>query len=187
MPKYDLSKFARLRQSKSSLMIRELRINYIFADDPTWAKLMLACEELGWNKSTIVKQCLHGFFRRDGEFYAEAGILDAQSRGMKEEDYFKTLRDKSEEDLARYSEGRPGFGKSPIDEIPLISTESAYRRKYNTIGLSAYNYVLLKVARIVDGGTMVQVVSRMVVKHLADNWEIAYQVQIDRDHRCKFK
>jgi len=187
MSEYDLSKFARLKQTKSSPMIRELRINYIFADDPTWEKLMLACEELGWNKSTIVKQCLHGFFRRDGEFYAEAGVLDAQSRGMREEEYFKTLRDKSEEDLVRYLEGRPGFGKSPIDEIEPISTESAYKRKYNTIGLSAYNYVLLKVARIVDGGTMVQVVSRMIVKHLADNWETAYQIQIDRDHRCKFK
>lgn len=187
MPEYDLSKFAGLNQTKSSPMICELRINYIFADDPTWAKLMLACEELGWNKSTIVKQCLHGFFRRDGEFYADAGILDAKSRGMAEEDYFKTLRDKSEEDLARYLEGRPGFGKSPLDEIPPLPTESAYKRKYNTIGLSAYNYVLLKVARIVDGGTMVQVVSRIVVKHLADNWETAYQVQIDRDRKCKFK
>lgn len=168
-------------------MIREMRINYIFAEDSTWEKLMLACDELGWNKSTIVKQCLHGFFRRDGEFYANAGILDAQSRGMSEEDYFKTLRDGSEDDLDRYLAGRPGFGASPIDAIPPIPTESAYKRTYNTIGLSAYNYVLLKVARIVDGGSMVQVVSRMLVKHFNDNWETVYQPQIDRDHNCRFK
>jgi hypothetical protein len=168
-------------------MIREFRINYIFADDPTWEKIMLACDELGWNKSTIIKQCLHGFFRRDGGFYADAGILDAQSRGMTEEEYFRTLRDQSEEDLARYLLGRPGFGKSPIDEIAPIPSESGYKRKYNTIGLSAYNFVLLKVARIVDGGTMVQIVSRMIVKHLSDNWDTAYQPQLDRDYRCKFK
>jgi hypothetical protein len=187
MSKYDLSKFVRCRQNLASPMIRELRINYIFADDPTWEKLLLACEELGWNKSTIVKQCLHGFFRRDGEFYADAGILDAQSRGMSEEEYFKTLRDGSEDDLTRYSKGRPGFGASPLDAIEPIPTDPAYKRKYNTIGLSAYNFVLLKVARIVDGGAMVQVVSRMIVKHLDDNWETAYQLQIDRDRNCKFK
>lgn len=168
-------------------MIRELRINYIFAEEATWEKLMLACEELGWNKSAIVKQCLHGFFRRDGEFYANAGIIDAQARGMSEEDYFRTLRDGSEEDLARYVNGRSGFGASPIDAIVPIPTNPENKRSYNTIGLSAYNYVLLKVARIVDGGPMVQVISRMIVKHFQDNWEKTYQPQIERDRLCKFK
>lgn len=148
---------------------------------------MLACEELGWNKSTIVKQCLHGFFERDGAFYAKAGILDAQSRGMAEEDYFRILRDGSEDDLARYVAGRPGFGASPIDAIAPVLQKANYKRTYNTIGLSAYNYVLLKVARIVDGGTMVQVISRMLVKHLNDNWEPVYQIQIGRDRNCKFQ
>ena len=168
-------------------MIRELRINYIFADDETWERLMLACEELGWNKSTIVKQCLHGFFRRDGAFYANAGIVDAEARGMTEQDYFRTLRDGVEDNLARYTAGRPGFGAAPIDAIPLVATDPEYKRAYNMIGLSAYNFVLLKVARIVDGGTMVQVVSRMILKHFQDNWEVAYQPQIDRDRDCKFK
>ncbi len=168
-------------------MIRELRINYIYADDSTWEKLMLACDELGWNKSTIVKQALHGFFRRDGAFYAEAAILDARSRGVEEEDYFRILRDRSEEDLPRYISGRPGFGSSPIDPIDPVPHEPDYRRSYNTIGLSAYYFVLLKVAKIVDGGTMIDVVSRMIVKHLDDNWRTAYQPQIDRDRNCKFK
>jgi hypothetical protein len=168
-------------------MIRELRINYIFAEQQTWERLMLACDELGWNKSAIVKQCLHGFFRRDGEFYADAGIIDAQARGMSEEEYFKTLRDSSEEDLQRYINGRPGFGASPIDLILPINSSVENKRSYNTIGLSAYNYVLLKVARVVDGGSMIQVVSRMIVKHLNDNWEKFYWPQIERDRLCKFK
>ena len=169
------------------LMIRELRINYIFAEEPTWEKLTLACDELGWNKSTIVKQCLHGFFRRDGEFYANAGQIDAQARGMTQEDYFRTLRDGSEDELARYVNGRPGFGASPIDSILPIPADTKNKRTYNTIGLSAYNYVLLRVARIVDGGSMVQVISRMLVKHLQDNWEKSYLPQIERDRLCKFK
>lgn len=168
-------------------MIREMRINYIFADDATWNRLRLACDELGWNKSTIVKQTLHGFMRRDGAFYAEAGIKDAEARGMAEEEYFRILRDKSEEHLSRYLAGRPAFGMAPIDAIAPISSDRAFKRQYNTIGLSAYNFVLLKVARIVDGGSMVQVVSRMIVKHFQDNWQTAYQPQIDRDRRCNFK
>jgi hypothetical protein len=167
-------------------MIRELRVNYLFVEDTTWEKLTLACDELGWNKSSIVKQALHGFFRRDGAFYADAGILDAQSRGMSEEEYFRTLRDSSEDDLARYTAGRPGFGASPIDAIAPVPQESKYRRAYNTIGLSAYYYVLLKVARIVDGDSMVQVISRMVVKHFDDNWAVSYQPQIERDRNCRF-
>jgi hypothetical protein len=168
-------------------MIRELRINYIYADAPTWEKLMLACEELGWNKSTIVKQGLHGFFRRDGAFYAEAGIEDARCRGIEEEDYFRILRDLGEDELPRYISVRPGFGRSPIDAVAPVPHEPEYRRSYNTIGLSAYNYVLLRVAKIVDGGTMIDVVSRIIIKHLEDNWRTAYQPQIDRDRNCKFK
>lgn len=166
-------------------MIREMRINYIFANEETWTRLSLACSELGWTKSLIVKQTLHGFFRRDGRFYAEAGRKDAAARGMTEEAYFQALRDGGEENLARYIDGRPAFGAAPIDHIDL-EIDPKFKRDYNKIGLSAYNYVLLKVARIVDGGPMVQVVSRMIVKHFEDNWETSYQPQIDRDRACKF-
>ena len=105
---------------------------------------------------------------------------------MTEAEYFKTLRDGSDEDLPRYLGDRPLFGQTPIDTIPLLPSEDPLKRKYNTIGLSAYNYVLLKAARIVHEGSFVQLVSRMIVKHLADNWETVYQPQIDRDHNCKF-
>lgn len=167
-------------------MIRELRLNYIYADDQTWEKLALACDELGWNQSSIVKQCLHGFFRQDGRFYAEAGKVDAEARGMTEEAYFACLRDQTEEDLRPYRDGRPAFGAAPIDSIPLIPTDPTSRRAHHTIGLSAYNYVLLRVARVVDGGSMVQVVSRMLIKHFQDNWETSYLPQIERDRACRF-
>lgn len=167
-------------------VIREMRINYVFATPETWEKIELACDELGWSKASILKQMIHGFMAVDGVFYARAGILDAKARGMSEEDYFRALRDGSDEDLARYIAGRPAFGKAPIDDIDLISSTDEYKHRYNVIGLSAYNYVLLRVAQIVDGGAMVQVVSRMLVKHLQDKWQSNYQLQIDRDKRCKF-
>jgi hypothetical protein len=168
------------------IVIREMRINYVFATPETWNKVELACNELGWSKASILKQMIHGFMAADGAFYARAGILDAQARGMTEEDYFRTLRDGSDEDLARYIAGRPAFGKAPIDDIPLIPATNENKHRYNIIGLSAYNYVLVRVAQIVDSGAMVQVVSRMLVKHLQDKWETTYQPQIDRDKRCRF-
>jgi hypothetical protein len=169
-----------------NIVIREVRINYVFATPDNWNKVELACSELGWSKASILKQMIHGFMAVDGVFYARAGILDAEARGMKEEDYFRTLRDGTDEDLSRYIAGRPAFGKAPIDDIDLVPAIDENKHRYNIIGLSAYNYVLLRVAQIVDGGAMVQVVSRMIVKHLQDKWGTNYQPQIDRDQRCKF-
>jgi hypothetical protein len=174
-----------LRQLKR-LVIKELRINYILVNPETREKIELACSELGWSKASIIKQMLHGFMRRDGRFYAEAGIKDAAARGMSEEDYFKTLRDGKIEELSRYIAGKPGFGKTPIDDIPIIETTSETKYRYNLVGLSAYNYVLVRVAQIVDTEPLVQVISRMIVKHLSDNWEASYQPQIERDKQCKF-
>jgi predicted DNA-binding protein len=168
-------------------MIRDLRINYIFLGEEDWQKLNLACDELGWTKSLIVKNCIHAFFRRYRDYYADAGLKDAEHRGMTEEDYFRTLRDKSEKDLERYKLGRPGFPPSPLDAIEPLPTTDEYKRKYNKIGLSAYNLVLLKVAHVVDGGSLVQLVSRIIVSHLNQNWEEIYQPQIDMDRRCKFR
>jgi hypothetical protein len=169
-----------------NLVIKEVRINYILATDENWQRIMLACEELGLSKSAIVKQMIHGFLSRDGEFYACAGVMDAQARGMTEADYFNCLRDGIDEALRPYSETRPLFGQSPIDTIPLLPTDEKLKRTYNTVGLSAYNYVLLKVARIVHNDSFVQIISRMIVKHLADNWTTVYQPQIDRDRQSKF-
>jgi hypothetical protein len=167
-------------------VIKEVRLNYILATDENWKRIELACDELGWNKSAIVKQMLHGFFHRDSAFYARAGLLDAEARGMSEEDYFNCLRDRSEDELHPYAGDRPLFGQSPIDTVPTLPTDESLKRKYNTIGLSAYNYVLLKVARVVHHDSFVQIVSRMIVKHLNDNWDTVYQPQIDRDQHSKF-
>ena len=172
--------------TKDKSVIRELRINYVFATPETWQKVELACTELGWSKASILKQMLHGFMHVDGSFYAEAGRKDAKARGMSEGDYFKVLRDGSIEDLPRYLAGRPAFGKAPIDDIDPIEVSDDNKHRYNVIGLSAYNYVLFRVASIVDGGSFVQLVSRMIVKHLADKWESNYQNQIERDKACKF-
>ncbi|MDB9529611.1 hypothetical protein PN498_26710 [Oscillatoria sp. CS-180] len=146
-----------------------------------------ASEHVGWPYRTLVQQVIHAFFGKHRAFYIEAAIKDAEARGMQESDYYRILRDESEDELNRYISGRPGFGPAPLDPIEPISTSSEFKQKYNTITLSNYNYVLLRVARIVDTGPLTQVVSRIVDYHFSNYWESNYLFQIERDQACKFK
>lgn len=180
------AKAGRQAPRRNRTLIKELRVSYILATNETWEKVEFACSELGWQKTGILKQMIHGYMAVDGLFYARAGIADAAARGMSEEDYFRTLRDKDADSLPKHLNGRPAFGKTPLDDIPDVPSLPDLRRSYNIIRLSAYNLVLLRVAQIVDTGTISQVISRMVVKHLEDKWEKNYLPQIERDRRCKF-
>ena len=168
-------------------VIKELRINHVLVLDEDWEKLMLACEELDYDKSSIIKNGLQGFFRRYHDYYVRAGILDAEARGMATSEHFTILRDKSEDDLLPYGDKFPDFGKSPIDLIPPLPKDPQYRRGYNTIKLSRYNFVLLRVAHIIYRDSYPQIVGRMIRSHLADNWESAYLPQIARDKLNDYK
>lgn len=163
------------------MAIKELRINHVLLGDDDWEKLMKACEELGYNKSSILKNALQAYFKRYRDFYVKAGIADAQARGITSSEHFLILRDRSEEDLPPYLKSLPLFGQSPIDTIPPIPVEEKYRRKYNTIELSRFNYVLLRVGHIVHRDSYPQMIGRMVRTHLIDNWDSAYLPQIERD------
>jgi hypothetical protein len=168
-------------------MSRELRINYIYLDAVTFERFSLASDVVGWAYKSLVQQCLHAFLKAHRDYYVEAALTDANARGMASEDYYQTLRDGSEDDLARYLDGRPAFGATPLDDVPDIATGDENRRRYNIITLSNYNFVLLKVARIVDMGSMTQLVSRIVSQHFALYWDKNYRVQIDCDLDCKFR
>lgn len=145
-----------------------------------------ASESLGWPYRSLAQQVIHAFFAKHRDFYANAAIKDAAARRMTEEDYYRVLRDKSEEDLGRYVSGRPGFGPAPLDPIEPIPTGEAFKQKYNTITLSNYNYALLRVSRIVDTAPLTQVVSRLVKYHFDNYWDTNYLPQINRDQACKF-
>lgn len=162
-------------------MIKEFRIAYVLLSDDDWAKLLEACDELGYDKSSIVKNALQGFFKRYRDFYVNAGLADAEARGISSSQHFMILRDKAEEDLPQYIKALPLFGQSPIDTIPPLPQDEKLRRKYNTIKLSAFNYVLLRVAHLVHRDSYPQMVGRMVRSHLQDNWVDAYLPQIERD------
>lgn len=168
-------------------MPQTLRINFIYMKPQTMRRFNEASEHVGWPYRTLAQQVIHAFLAKHRDFYTKAALKDAEARGMNESSYYQVLRDTSEDDLGRYISGRPGFGPAPLDPIDPIPTDSEFRQKYNTITISNYNYVLLKVARIVDTGPLTQVVSRIVEHHFDTYWESNYFIQIDRDQRCVFK
>jgi hypothetical protein len=165
-------------------MSRKIRLNYIYATAETWERFDLACEQLGWANKSLVQQCVHAFFAKHQGFYAESALKDLAAREMDEHDYYRILRDESEAKLPKYVKGRPGFGVTPLDEVD--SLDEGIQRTYNVVTLSNYNSVLLKVARIVDTGPMVQVVSRIVHHHFETYWETNYFPQIERDKKLIF-
>lgn len=168
-------------------MPREIRINYLYGTPITWERFDLACEELGWANKSLVQQCLQAFFKKNREFYVKAGYSDADARGLIASDYYRLLRDEPDEALPRYTKGRPGFGVTPLDEVDLVPTDKEGQRRYNVINLSRYNYVLFKVATIVDTGPTVQLVSRIVQQHFDIYWDSNYWPQIERDRDCRFE
>lgn len=168
-------------------MSRDLRINYIYLEPVTAERFDLASESLGWAYKSLAQQCIHAFFKVNREFYVNAALTDAEARGMTEVGYYMALRDGSEDDLDRYQAGRPGFGATPLDEVLDVATGVENRRRYNVITISNFNFVLLRVARIVDTGSMTQLVSRIIKQHFERYWEPNYKAQIDLDQACKFK
>ncbi|MBE7380466.1 MAG: hypothetical protein F6J95_003515 [Leptolyngbya sp. SIO1E4] len=168
-------------------MARDIRINYLYGNQTTWERFDLTCKQLGWANKSLMQHCIHAFFEEHQAFYSDAALKDAIARAMGEADYYRTLRDATEEDLSRYAQGRPGFGVTPLDKIPFIESEQNTRRRYNVITLGNYTYVLLRVARIVDTGPMLQLVSRIFQQHFETCWTVKYQPQIERDQTCTFR
>lgn len=176
-----------IEKDAEQLMAQEIRLNCIYMDSETRSRFDLACEELGWASKGLVTQCIQAYFKVNKDYYIEAALSDAKARGMAETDYYRILRDASEDDLNPYIAGRPAFGGTPLDPVPAVSTGEDNRKRYNTLTLSSYNLVLLRVARIVDMGPLVQVVSRIVKQHFDRYWESNYAPQIDLDKACTFK
>jgi hypothetical protein len=167
-------------------MIRKLRVSNVYAAPENWERLDLLCTEFGWQKKTILRRCIHGFFQRHQNFYAQAALTDAQARGISAADYFQILRDKKIEDLPPYPKGKLlVFGLSPLTKYPLVPTQSDFRHPYNEVALSAYNYVLFRTALIVERLPQNQVIGKMIVKHFEDDWPV-YEARMQRDRDCQF-
>jgi hypothetical protein len=168
-------------------MSRDLRINYVYMDELTYARFSTACEQLGWPNKSLVQQCIHAFFRKHQAYYAEAGIQDAAARGLTPADLYEALWSDQDEALPPYFGQRPDFGSSPITTTPPVAATQSNRRMYNVITLSDYNCVLLKVAKIVELENWPGLVSRILAYHFQHYWESNYQPQIQLHESRSFR
>lgn len=164
-------------------MSYDFRINYIYMRPETKERFDQACEEIGWALRTQAVQCLKAFSREHKDYYISCALMDAEARGMTQEEYYRVLRDEGADKLKSYIDMRPGFPPTPLDRIPPIDE---IRQKYNKVSLTGYNLVLLRVAQIVDRGTMIQLVSRIIEYHFQKYWDLVYAPQIRLNQLCRF-
>jgi hypothetical protein len=168
-------------------MSRDLRINYVYMDELTYSRFATACDQLGWANKSLVQQCIHAFFKKHQDYYAEAGVQDALARGMETHDYYEYLWNDRDEELPPYKGQRPDFGSSPISTTPQVAVTLENKRKYNVITLGDYNCVLLKVAKIVELESWPGLVSRILAYHFHHYWVSNYEPQIKLHESRSFK
>lgn len=168
-------------------MLQTLRISHVLAEDGDWNRVLLACQELGYDKSGIIKNVLQAFFRKHREFYLEYALLDATARGISSSEHFVILRDKTEEELPRYKEAPPNPTPTPLDIVPPLPLEDAYRRKMNTLKIPTYNFVLLRNAHMLHRDSYPQLVGKIIRVHLLEHWETTYLPQIEREQKTDYR
>ena len=158
-----------------------LRIPQVYFDPEIRTRYDRACKDLHWSDVGLLRQCVSAFFKVHQGFYVECAYKDLEARGMTVDTWYKAVRDGSTEDLPHYKRGRPVFGQTPLDTVPLINTAASNRYRYNTIALGGFNFVLLRTAQLVDLGPMSQLVSRVVAYHFDTYWETNYLPQLEFD------
>lgn len=168
-------------------MLQTLRISHILVEDGDWDRLLLACKELGYDKSGIVKNVLQAFFRKQRDFYLEYALHDATARGISSSDHFVILRDKTEDELPRYKEAPRTPTPTPLDAIPPLPLEDAYRRPMNMLKIPTYNFVLLRNAHMLHKDSYPQLVGKIIRSHLLEHWETTYLPQIEREQKHDYR
>ncbi|KPQ33010.1 MAG: hypothetical protein HLUCCA11_19820 [Phormidesmis priestleyi Ana] len=170
-----------------ALMGKDVRLNYVLMTDETHQRFVAACDQLGWARKSLVQQCIQSFFTEHRSFYCNAAIADAAARGIHQNQYYSLLRDGDEGKLPVYLNLRPSFGESPIATTPPVPTDTSNRRRYSTVTMGDFNYVLLKVAKLVDNDSWAGITSRIVSWHFSNYWENVYLPQIAMDEKRTFE
>ena len=125
-------------------------------------------------EKAFISQVINEYFIREKVYYVEALRLDARARSIREQEYLKILIEQDEKALPRYTSDRPIFKPSPIAMLPDVEGN---RRITNYILLNRRNTCLLKIASIVERARMSQLVGRLMVDHLRQNWDTVYLPQ----------
>lgn len=160
----------------------EVSVSYVYASPETWEKYTLSCDELGWNKRSLLTQLLHSFGSRELAYYQKAAEMDAIARGYPshEGEHYERLRDWKE--LPRYTGSHPPFERSPLADIPEIPTNTP-RYSFRAIRCSGRNSVILHLATIIERSNIPQTLSRIMLWHYSQYWEKGYTQQLKADNQ----
>ncbi|WP_430714950.1 hypothetical protein [Nodosilinea sp. AN01ver1] len=162
-------------------MFCEVSVSYVYGSPETWEKYDQACNELGWNKKTLLTQLLHSYGAKELAYYQRAAEMDALARGFSSHkgEHYRLLRDWGE--LPRYADSQPPFERSPLADIPDIPTGAAGRRSFRSIRCSGRNSAILHLATIVERSNIPQTLSRIMLWHFNRYWHPGYISQLEAD------
>jgi len=153
---------------KPDKQTKEVKVSAIYLPERQWEMLELSWIHLGYSPRTIAKNALQGFFATNKQYYVNAALRDAQSRGISQQEHYQILRDGQSLPRIIQAADHPA---SPIAWVPdLVSSEN--KRRYNTIELSAFNYTLLQFAVVLDGSSLPSVVSKCIYAHLGESYKL---------------
>lgn len=155
-------------------MAAKFNLHYLYITDESSEKIQRILDLTGSTEKAFISQVINEYFIREKIYYVEALRLDARARSIREQEYLKILIEQDEKALPRYTSDRPIFKPSPIAMLPDVEGN---RRITNYILLNRRNTCLLKIASIVERARMSQLVGRLMVDHLRQNWDTVYLPQ----------
>lgn len=157
-----------LIEPKPEKLTKEVKLSAIYLPDRQWEMLQLAWIHLGYSPRSIAKNALQGFFAVSKQYYVEAALRDAQSREISQHEHYRIMQEGGQLPRVVKSADHPA---TPIAWVPdLVSSEN--KRRYNSIELSAFNYTLLQVATLLDGGSVPSVISKCIYAHLGESYSL---------------
>ena len=161
----------------------EVTVSYVYGSPDIWEKYQKTCDELGWNKKTLLTQLLHSYGSKELTYYQKAAEMDAVARGFSSHqgEYYRLLRDWKE--LPRYTQSQPPFERSPLADIPDIPTNAEGRRSFRSIRCSGRNSAILHLATIIERSNVPQTLSRIMVWHYSRYWDKSYLQQLEADRQ----
>jgi hypothetical protein len=165
-------------------MAEKFSLNYFYWTEETADRVAKILDMTGDQEKAFFGQVVRGYFKREHAYYVAALRQDAAARGLDPKSYAAILITGGEKNLPPYTSDRPVFPPSPIAIIPSVQgTEKAV----NYLKLNKRNTCLLRVAQIVEGCSLAQLFSRLLVDHFRQHWEKTYLPQFEFEETLEFK
>jgi hypothetical protein len=164
-------------------MAERFNLNYFYWSEESAQRVEQILELTGDSEKGFFGQVVRGYFKREHTYYVAALRQDAAARGLDPKSYAAILIAGGEKNLPPYTGDRPIFPASPIAAIPDVD---GGEKAVNYLWLNKRNTCLFRVARIVEGCSMAQLFSRLLVDHFRAHWEKTYLPQFKFEETLTF-